>query len=118
LWFMRGGCDHPFVPAVDRLLAARWLSAAGDLTQAARLLKWNEAIWPRPYCGADPIERAVSPLASLEQGRVEEARGRDEAARAHYEEFLAQYDMPVAAHRHLVDEARAALRRLSGEQRP
>ena len=117
-WFRGDGCDHPFVPAVDRLMAARWLSAAGDLAQAARLLKWNEAIYPRPYCGADPFERVLSPLTSLEQGRVEDARGRAEAARVYYQEFLEQYDMPVAAHRHLVDDARRAVRRIVGEPPP
>ncbi len=117
-WFRGDGCDHPFVPAVDRLMAARWLSAAGDLAQAARLLKWNEAIYPRPYCGADPFERMLSPLTSLEQGRVEDARGRAEAARVYYQEFLEQYDMPVAAHRHLVDDARRAVSRIVGEPPP
>jgi len=111
-WFSRGGCDHPFVQAIDRLVAARWLVATGSATQAARLLKWNEAIWPRPYCFADPIERVLSPLASLEQGRVEESLGRGEAARGYYEEFLAQYDTPVPALAHLVVETRAALERL------
>jgi len=70
-WFMGDGCHHPFTPAIDRLIASRWLSAAGDQTQAARLLRWNEAISARPYCDADPLERTLSPLASLEQGRVE-----------------------------------------------
>jgi len=116
-WFSRRGCDHPYVPAIDRITAARWLAAGGDASQAARLLKWNEAIWPRPYCFADPVERVLSPLASLEQGRVEEALSRTEAARGYYEEFLAQYDMPVVALEHLVIDTRAATQRLSGEAR-
>jgi len=60
----------------------------------------------------------LSPLTSLEQGRVEDARGRAEAARVYYQEFLEQYDMPVAAHRHLVDDARRAVRRIVGEPPP
>jgi tetratricopeptide (TPR) repeat protein len=117
-WFMDGGCNHPFLPGVDRLIAARWLAAAGDLAEAAHLLKWNEAIFPRPYCDlTDAIERAISPLASLQQARLDEERGRTETARAYYEEFLMQYDLPVASHRHLVEEARAALARISGPSR-
>jgi serine/threonine-protein kinase len=116
-WFMDGGCNHPFVPGIDRLIAARWLAAAGDLAEAAHLLKWNEAIFPRPYCDlTDAVEHAISPLASLQQARLDEERGRTETARAYYEEFLMQYDLPVASHRHLLEEARAALARMSGSR--
>ena len=41
-------------------------------------------------------------------------KGRVELARDYYEQFLRRYDMPVEAHRHLVEEASAALARLSG----
>ncbi|HZH80722.1 MAG TPA: hypothetical protein VFD68_05440, partial [Gemmatimonadales bacterium] len=67
------GCDHPYVNAIDRLTAARWLASASDLARAAQLLRWNEAVFPRSCGVADPVERTLSPIASLEQGRVEDA---------------------------------------------
>jgi len=60
----------------------------------------------------------LSGLVYLERARIEEARGQGDLARSHYEQFLRSYDLPVAAHRHLVEEARAALRRLSGQGDP
>ena len=59
---------------------------------------------------------ALAGLANLERGRVADARGQREAALHHYREFLRRYDMPVAAHRHLVTEAEAAVRRLEGRK--
>jgi hypothetical protein len=56
----------------------------------------------------------LRPLAELLQGRIEDGQGDTAAARHHYEDFLLRYDRPVQAHRHLVDEALAALARLSG----
>jgi hypothetical protein len=60
----------------------------------------------------------VEPLAYLEQARVAEALGRDELAGTYYQRFLWRYDMPAESHRHLVEEARAALVRLGrGDRR-
>ncbi len=116
----RGDRDFvdPSQRTVGRMLAARWLTEAGDTAQALRLLAWNDAFaipdGPAGRGGAFLLYG----LAYLERARLEEARGQGEVARAHYERFLRFYDAPVAAHRHLVEEARAALRRLSGQGDP
>jgi hypothetical protein len=92
--------------AFDRLAASRWLLAVGDTAQAARLLTWHEAV------DASSIAAVLAPLIYLERARIEEGRGEIEAARAHYRQFLRRYDLPNARHRHLLQEARAALGRL------
>jgi hypothetical protein len=85
------------------------LLAAGDTAQAVRLLAYYTAVNP-PF-GEKLILR---PFVSLQLARIEDARGRVDEARRLYREFLIWYDMPVPAHRHLVEEARSALARLSG----
>jgi tetratricopeptide (TPR) repeat protein/tRNA A-37 threonylcarbamoyl transferase component Bud32 len=107
-----------FSVPVQRLAAGTWLLAAGDTGQAARLLTWHEAAigawdWSFTY--------AVTPLAYLALARIEEAQGKIRPAREHYEQFLRRYDAPMPGQRHLVQEARAALARLSesnGAQTP
>jgi serine/threonine-protein kinase len=96
--------------AYDRFAAARWLLQAGDTAQAARLLTWHEAV------DASSIAAVLAPLIYFERARIEEARGDGGLARAHYAQFLRRYDMPSLRHRHLVEETRAALVRLGGEQ--
>jgi hypothetical protein len=103
----------PFLTAVDRLAAARWLTAGGRQAQAARLLTWFEGI---PY--PEPLTRQanamIEGLAYLERGRVAEALDQRALAVRYYERFLSVYDAPTPAHRHLMEDARASLRRLSG----
>jgi TolB-like protein len=104
---------HPSTPhllfrGIDRMAAAEWLLAEGDSTQAMRLLQWHRTM--PPFDDKMPLR----PLAELLQGRIEDGQGDTAAARHHYEDFLLRYDRPVQAHRHLVDEALAALARLSG----
>lgn len=60
----------------------------------------------------------MRPLVSLQLARIEDARGRVADARRLYRDFLIWYDMPAPAHRHLVEEARTALARLSGAPQP
>jgi TolB-like protein/tetratricopeptide (TPR) repeat protein len=103
----------PSLLPVGRMLAARWLTMAGDTAQALRLLAWNDAFF---FHLGSAFTSILSGPVSLERARLEEARGQTEAARAHYEHFLRLYDLPVPAQRHLVEEARAALRRLSGRR--
>jgi hypothetical protein len=55
-----------------------------------------------------------APLAYYELARIEEAQGRNDLARDHYEQFLRRYDLPRPAHQRLVDEAKASLRKLNG----
>jgi tetratricopeptide (TPR) repeat protein len=103
--------SHPFLTAVNRLAAARWLVERGDAASAERLLTWHQAVL-FPLRDTREANQIVEPLAYLEQARVAEAMGREAQARTYYERFLWRYDAPGPAHGHLIDEARAALVRL------
>ena len=107
--------SHPFLSGVNRLTASRWLSATGDVgdaADAARLLTWHEAIGdPGPH--AMHANALLAPFAYLARARLLETQDRRDEARAYYGRFLDIYDAPVQAHRGLVEEARADLARLS-----
>ncbi len=105
------GARDPFARSVDHLMGSRLLLQLGDTSRAVKLLTWHEADMP----GFWTSWALFAPLAYYELGRVEEAQGRNDEARDHYQQFLRRYDSPVPAHKHLVDEANAALRRLSGQ---
>ena len=98
------------VPAVDRFHAVHWLLATGDTATAQRLLAWGDASFQLGMATAYAI--ATTPLFDLMRAEVADRQGAVEAA-AYYRRFLSEYDAPVAAHRHLVTEAAAALERLS-----
>jgi hypothetical protein len=107
--------SSPYFTGINRLAAARWLAAEGDLEQAARLLPWHQssivsAVFANSYAVLDGV-------SYLEMARVETARGDRELAREYYRRFLKRYDAPSVRMRHLVAEARAELARLEG-QRP
>jgi hypothetical protein len=106
------GSFRQYLTALDRLAASRWLLEAGDTAQAARLLTWNEA-WGGT---SGSVGSMFASHAYLERARIEDARGNVPLAQEYYQEFLLQYDMPTPKQRHLVDEAREALARLSGER--
>jgi hypothetical protein len=76
-------------------------------------LTWHEA-----KLGEEFQFQVFAPVAYYELARIEEAQGRTEQARDHYQQFLRRYDMAPPAHQHLVDEANAALRRLAGQGDP
>jgi serine/threonine protein kinase/tetratricopeptide (TPR) repeat protein len=100
---------------VSRLAASEWLLASGDTATSARLLTWIEADINRPSgVGTYLLEG----LAELARARIEDALGHSALAQAHYRQFLTRYDMPIPAHRHLVEEATDALARLSGQGDP
>ena len=107
---------HPYLSAVHRPAAARWLSEAGDTLQALRLLSWYEAILAgegdRTVARAGVANRTVSPLAMYQRARLEEVLGRIDDARRHYRGFLEGYDLPPMRHAPLVASAREALQRL------
>jgi TolB-like protein len=105
---------HPWLSAIHRPTAARWLLAAGDTLEAARLLTWHEAILTgdRAYPLVNATNAVVSPLALYERARLAEALGRPYEARAHYEAFLERYDLPPERHAEWVTEARTARARL------
>ncbi|HSE68367.1 MAG TPA: tetratricopeptide repeat protein, partial [Gemmatimonadales bacterium] len=100
---------------ITHLEASRLLLEQGDTSRAMKLLVWHEA--DIPGSAEPPRTQMFAGLAYYELARIEEAQGRTDLARDHYQQFLRRYDMPPPAHQHLVDEANAALRRLSGEQR-
>ena len=102
---------HPFLTAVNRLAAGRWLRERGQPGEAARLLTWHEAIL-YPLRETRQANAAVDALAYLERARAAEALGQEDMARDFYLRFLVRYDAPTSLHRHLVAEAREALRRL------
>lgn len=111
---------HPYLSAINRLTAARWVLAGGDTLQAMRLLTWHEAV-----ISGDPIHvrlnaanRVVEPLALLERARLAAALGRLPEAREHYRAFLERYDLPRGYHEAWLGEARAALRRLPPDNGP
>jgi hypothetical protein len=109
------GAFQQYLTALDRMAASRWLLEAGDTAQAARLLTWNEA-WGGT---SGSVGGGVfSSLAYLERARIEDARGNVPLAQEYYQEFIHRYDMPTPKQRHLVDEAREALARLSGQRDP
>jgi tRNA A-37 threonylcarbamoyl transferase component Bud32 len=110
-----GYSEHPYVLAISRLAAARWLAAEGDTAEATRLLMWFEAEWALD--GYRPARRVLAPHALLERARVASASRDVEVARRHFSAFLERYDAPAIPHRHLIDEARAALGALDTKAR-
>ncbi|HKH92629.1 MAG TPA: protein kinase, partial [Gemmatimonadaceae bacterium] len=101
---------HPYLAGVHRVTASRWLAASGDAAGAASLLTWHEAVGSRAP-QALHANALLAPFAYLERAPLLATLGQREAARAHYERFLALYDSPIPAHRGLVARARAALGR-------
>ncbi|MEO6057623.1 MAG: hypothetical protein ABIQ49_12355, partial [Gemmatimonadales bacterium] len=95
---------------VSRLAASQWVLASGDSANALRLLTWIEADGGPGGTG----KMLLKGLAELQRARIEDARGQSAPAQEHYRQFLLRYDAPMPAHRHLVEEARQALARLSG----
>jgi hypothetical protein len=103
---------HPYLTAVNRLTASRWLLERGDTTTAASLLVFHEGVpFPLPLTGH--ANYILAGPAYLERARIEEAANRADVAATYYGQFLRRYDAPVPAHRPMVDEARAAIARLA-----
>jgi TolB-like protein len=105
----RFGSDHPYLTAVDRLAAARWLLAAGDTLRAAHLLSFHEAIFPPRLRLLTRANQILAAPGYLERARIEEAAGRFEVARGYYARFLERWDRPVEPLRPLVEEGRMRL---------
>jgi len=112
-WGWRG---YGHVHAFNRLAAARWLRAEGDWARARAIVLELQLPWRQGHEWADDhqVVLVATGPAYLELARIEEFRGRDAIARDYYQQFLQRYDMPVEAHRPLVEEARAGYQRLGG----
>jgi hypothetical protein len=106
------GPHDPYARSVTHLAASRLLLAQGDTSRAVQLLVWHQA-WV-PGSAESAHSQMFAPLAYYELARIEEAQGRNDLARDHYEQFLRRYDLPRPAHQRLVDEAKASLRKLNG----
>src|SRR3989454_5125327 len=87
------GQHHPYFNAVNRLSASRWLLAAGDTAEAARLLTWYEAVFWDHHRFLGPANVVFAAPALFERARIEEALGDTAAAVADYREFLQRYDL-------------------------
>jgi len=107
------GRHHPFFNSVNRLAASRWLLAAGDTAQAARLLTWHEAVFWEAHRFLGPANAVFAAPALFERARIEEASGDTAAAVADYREFLQRYDLPRGEWAARVEETVSKLRRLT-----
>ena len=98
--------------AVQRLAAGQWLEEAGNVEEAARLLRWQEAR-VLPWIGWAWVPAyALDGATYLVRARIEEFRDQDSLAQEYYRQFLRRYDRPMPSQAHLVEEAKAALARL------
>ena len=89
------GGRHPYLFAVNRLYAGRWLLAAGDTASATRLLEWYHGIPGTRDSFRDTFAAiAVLPFVVAEQARIAAARGRTEEAADHYRRIVRHYDLP------------------------
>src|SRR2546426_737937 len=104
------GRHHPYFNSVNRLSASGWLLAAGDTAQAARLLRWHEAVFWQFHRFLSPANAVFAAPALFERARIEEASGDTTAAVAAYREFLQRYDLPRGDWAARVEEARGKLR--------
>jgi serine/threonine-protein kinase len=110
-------CDH-YTPemAVNRLAAARWLEEAGDIDEAVRLLRWQDARGTLDQLGTLRIvSTALDGPTFFARATLEQARGDRSQAQEYYRRFLQVYDSPMPSQAHMVDEARAALAGLTRE---
>jgi len=101
--------------AVQRLAAAQWLAEAGEAERARRLLRWQDANALAGWLFA--IQQTLAAPTFLLRARLEEQIGDRTRAIQYYGEFLRLYDQPMPSQGHLVEEAKAALARLSVEDR-
>lgn len=95
--------------AIDDIVHVQLLAARGRLTDAAAILE-------RPPVGFNPGVSVVEILRALERGRVNERLGNRERAIDGYSRVVQAWRNPDPELLPFVDEARAALVRLSGEK--
>jgi hypothetical protein len=113
------GTRHPYLTAVNRLHAGRWLIGAGDTTSAVRLMQWWQgAPGTRDGFRESFATFAVLPFVLIEQARIAEARGRLEEAALRYLRIVRLYDLPSTPQgAAILTEARTALERLTETRR-
>lgn len=91
----------------DQLSYAQLLESRGRLQEAARILSYSPP-------GGTPLKG----LWRLEQARIDEKMGQKDAAIAHYQYVTRLWHRADPALKPYVDEAKAALQRLTGEPKP
>jgi hypothetical protein len=110
---------HPYLTAVNRLHAGRWLLAAGDTAAAVRLLQWEQGIPASAEAGRIMFATfVVHPFVLAELARVAGARGRPEQAADRYRRLLRLQDLPSSPQGiALVAEAKATIAEARGRRR-
>jgi hypothetical protein len=108
-WDGQGAAIRTQILSINRLSEADAFLATGDTARAVKHLYWHEG----ELNGDNLTPQIFAPFAYLQLARIEEAQGQTTLAREHYQQFLRRYDRPVTALQPPVDEASAALARLS-----
>jgi TolB-like protein len=110
----RTGRHHPFINAVNRVFASRWLLAAGDTAGAKRLLTWYEAEFWDEHRFLGVANQAFAAPVLLELAAIADASGDTATAVADYRDLLQRYDMPRGEWVARVADVRARVQRLTG----
>lgn len=108
LWFRGLGNSYPYLTAVNRIDAARWLLDTGRPGEAARLLRWHETV-QFPAHLAHRADASLRGIIHFYRGRAEAELGRPDRALRHFERVLSELDHPAEALGPLLDTARAAI---------
>jgi hypothetical protein len=101
---------------VQRLVAAQWLQTGGEIEEAVRLLRWQDARHEVFAGTPGTLGKTLWGPTFLARAQLEEARGEQRRATEYYQQFLRFYDQPMPSQVHLVNQAKEALARL-GEGR-
>ncbi|HEV7991118.1 MAG TPA: serine/threonine-protein kinase, partial [Gemmatimonadaceae bacterium] len=107
---MREGAFLLSVEAIDRMVVARALRKRGQPAEVDRYLRWPDAA--TNVIRSMTVKYPFAPLVNYERGvALDEARNRAAAVYS-LRQFVRSYDMPPAAHRGLVEDAKKRLARL------
>jgi hypothetical protein len=98
-WAFKNGHLHPFVIAINRLAAGRWLLVGGDTAEATKLLLVQESDLPADLHPLTAVDLIVGTMALPMLSRIESARGRSDQARRYDEIFRGRADLATKAAR-------------------
>jgi hypothetical protein len=109
----REDCSH-YTPeiGVQRLLAAQWLQAGGEIEEAVRLLRWQDARHEVFAGTPGTLGKTLWGPTFLTRAQLEETRGERRRAAEYYQQFVRFYDQPMPSQVHLVNQAKEAWARL------
>jgi hypothetical protein len=80
-WAFRFGSRHPFLIAINRFAASRWLLASGDSVRAERLLRLHQTDLPGTLHPMQSVHLILGTLLLPELSGIEGARGLPDRAR-------------------------------------